>query len=100
MSPLLLSELEQVLARPQLARWVTPEQVRARLRALRATAIEVADPEDQPGVTRDPKDDYLVALARAAGASVIVSGDRDLLEADVRPPVVTPRELLRLLQRS
>lgn len=29
---------------------------------------------------RDPGDDYLVALARAAGAEAIVTGDRDLLD--------------------
>jgi hypothetical protein len=32
--------------------------------------------------TRDPHDDYLVALAKAAGA-VLVSSDRDVLEADI-----------------
>jgi uncharacterized protein len=31
-------------------------------------------------VLRDPKDDYLVALARASDAEAIVTGDRDLLE--------------------
>src|SRR5262249_39773113 len=42
---------------------------------------------------RDPNDDYLVALAEAADA-VIVTGDSDLLHADLPLPVTTPRELL------
>lgn len=51
-------------------------------------------------VSRDPDDDYLVALARDAGADWRVTGDPDLLEV-VGPPVrvVSPgvfaAELLR-----
>jgi predicted nucleic acid-binding protein len=47
------------------------------------------------GATRDAKDDYLVALAVAAGVGALVSGDKDLLAVD--PAVVrvlTPREAL------
>ncbi len=52
-----------------------------------------------PGLTADPDDDYLVALARAAGADYLVSGDRHLLElTDPEPPVLTPREFLALLE--
>jgi predicted nucleic acid-binding protein len=56
------------------------------------------DPLDIPSVTRDPKDDYLVALAREAGADSLVSGDPDLTSlADPVLRVMTPRELLDLL---
>ncbi len=49
------------------------------------------DPADFERFTRDPNDDYLVALARLHDADVIVSGDRDLLEWEEQsPPVVTP----------
>jgi predicted nucleic acid-binding protein len=40
--------------------------------------------------TRDPDDDFLVALARAAQADVLVSVDRDLLEAGLDDIVVVP----------
>jgi predicted nucleic acid-binding protein len=44
-------------------------------------------------VTRDPTDDYLVALARREHADAIVSGDLDLREAGIdNPPVWTPRQ--------
>jgi putative PIN family toxin of toxin-antitoxin system len=99
-SPMLLAELERVLSRPDIHRRITREHAVRVIRALRSGAIEAPDPGEQPSVTRDPKDDYLVALARAAGADFIVSGDRDLLEADVRPAVLTPRELLELTQPS
>jgi predicted nucleic acid-binding protein len=50
------------------------------------------DPVDAPRVVRDPDDDYVVALAKDAGAEPIVSGDRDLLdEPRLDPPVLDPR---------
>lgn len=50
-------------------------------------------------MTRDPADDYLVALAHATEAELLVSGDRDLLDApDLRTPVVTPRLFLDRLE--
>jgi predicted nucleic acid-binding protein len=48
--------------------------------------------------TRDPKHDYLVALARAAKADAIVSGDGDLQAAELTDlSVWTPRHLSDLL---
>lgn len=62
----------------------------------RATVID--DPAQAQSLTRDPGDDYLVALAEQAGA-VLVSGDRDLLDADVpQLEVTTPRELVTRLR--
>lgn len=50
----------------------------------------VLDPIDIAAHTRDPDDDYLVALAREHNADYIVTGDKDLLEwPEQRPPVVT-----------
>jgi predicted nucleic acid-binding protein len=44
-------------------------------------------------VTRDPEDDYLVALARRERVGAIISGDLDLREAGLDdPPVWTPRK--------
>jgi predicted nucleic acid-binding protein len=56
------------------------------------------DPPPLPGVSPDPDDDYLIALARAADADCIVSGDVHLLGLpDPSPPVFTPREFLERL---
>jgi uncharacterized protein len=47
---------------------------------------------DVPSVVRDGDDDYLVALATAARADAIVSGDADLLDHDdLQPPAITAR---------
>lgn len=91
-SPLLLAELGGVLERPKFRRWLTVEEARAFVDALRTGAVVVHDPPALPGVTPDHKDDYLVALARAADADRLISGDphlTDLPAAD--PPVLTPR---------
>ena len=45
---------------------------------VRGIATVLGDPESPPRVVRDLADDYLVALARAADADAIVTGDRDL----------------------
>ncbi|MQA26814.1 MAG: putative toxin-antitoxin system toxin component, PIN family [Micromonosporaceae bacterium] len=97
-SPHLLAELASVLARPKLRRWITPEDAAALVSDLTAIGEPHADPADPPARCRDPKDDYLVALAEAAGA-LLVTGDGDLLEMEgPKPPTVTPRGLLELLR--
>ncbi|MEJ7788178.1 MAG: putative toxin-antitoxin system toxin component, PIN family [Solirubrobacteraceae bacterium] len=98
-SPALLEELREVLARPKLRRWVSEQVAEAYLAGLGQDAMLIEDPPPIPGLTPDPDDDYLVALARAAHADCLVSGDRHLLElTDPEPPVLTPRAFLALLQ--
>ncbi len=80
-SPKLIAEVAGVLARPKFQPYVTPEEVAHFLDMLRGEAEVHPDPASVERVTRDPDDDYLVALANAAGA-VLVSSDRDVLEAD------------------
>lgn len=59
---------------------------------LRHHTTPADDPVDQPAVTRDRKDDYLVPLARWERVDAIVSGDRDLLDAGLSEPEVwTPQ---------
>ncbi len=96
--PALLAELERVFLRPKFRSYVTVHEVRGYVALLgRLTSVE-PDPEVSAGLTPDPGDDYLVALARAAGAHVLVSGDPHLTELkQARPPVLTPRMFLRKL---
>ena len=73
--PLLLDEVEEVLARDRVRRRLPPGAAERFLIELRALGdlVPNAGPPSTP-LTRDPDDDYLVALARAAGADVLVSG--------------------------
>jgi uncharacterized protein len=100
-SPLLIRELETVLARPKFRQYVTAKQSDEYIARIRRHAARLDDPPRAPGLTRDPDDDYLVALARAAGAEAIISLDRDLLDAELTDlPVWTPGRLIESLARE
>jgi predicted nucleic acid-binding protein len=61
------------------------------------SASVVVDPDADPPVhSRDPNDDYLIALASAHRAA-LVSGDEDLLALEGEIPVFSPRAFLDLL---
>ena len=91
-SPRLLDELADVLARPKFSPQAAEGRAEAYVDALAGDAIQIDDPPQPPPVSPDRGDDYLIALARVSGADVIVSGDGDLTGlADLRPPVLTPR---------
>lgn len=96
--PLLLGEIDEVLARPRLRRWIAADVAARFVNAIRLAADVVDDPADVVAVTRDAGDDYLVALARVNGADYIVTGDKDLLEwSEQQPPVLSPEAFERLL---
>jgi predicted nucleic acid-binding protein len=90
-------------------RRLRPPEVSSLVRELTARKLAerierhatVLDDVDTPAVTRDRDDDWLVALARAADATAIVSGDRDLSEAGASDlPVWTPRNCAVRLGRD
>jgi uncharacterized protein len=94
-SPLLLAELERVLSRPKFAASIDKAQVDGLVSGLVEDGLLVEDPSADPGLTPDPGDDYLVALARVAGAQCIVSGDAHLRQlADAVPAVLSPAEFI------
>ena len=97
-SPKLHDELKDVLLRPKFRKYISEEEVRAYTRKLRTLATFFPDPPSRPGLTPDPKDDYLVALARAARVDYLVSGDPDLLNlSNARPPVIKASAFVSIL---
>ncbi len=90
----LLGEVHSVLTeRPRLRKWISIEAAGLYVDTLGTTADVQPDPAPGPALTRDPDDDYVIHLARAHNAEVIVSGDADLLEWDDQdPPVIPPAE--------
>lgn len=98
-SPKLLRELGRVMAREKFRRYVSLDEAEEYVRTIQRGATLAADPPDPPPVTPDPGDDYLLALARAAKAHFLVSGDPHLTElTDTTPPVLTPRKLFDRLE--
>lgn len=94
-----LQELHTVLERPRLDAF-RPVQARREFFALyAAAAVRI---ETVPAVTacRDPKDDKFLALAAAAGASLLVSSDADLLSmGDFQGiKIVSPRQFVALCE--
>jgi len=76
----LLEELERVLQYHKFRQYFTTA-TGTRFVALIASVSELVDvPDEVPSITRDPKDDYLIACALAGNANLNVSGDKDLLD--------------------
>jgi putative PIN family toxin of toxin-antitoxin system len=89
--PRLTAELEEVLHRPAFRRYFSEEEATEFVSALAGASHEADDPSHVERVSRDPDDDYLVALAVSAGAERVVSGDPDLLDVGAPAvPVVSP----------
>jgi len=106
-SNLVLEELQRVLMRPKLRRYVPEEAVAAYLTRVERAATTFAG--HMPTAVRygtDPKDDYLIYLTLASGAHVLVSGDTHLLDLEtdltsgISVPIITPREFLEQVMRS
>lgn len=97
-SPLLLREVASVLARPRLRKYLSLDEA-DRFRAdLAVQTVLIADPSGTvQAICRDPHDDYLVALARAANAQALITGDLDLIAIDPMElsfEILTPRRLV------
>ena len=100
LSQSLLDELERALAYPKLRRHVDEAAAAELLRWLTDSATRAADPATEPPVhSRDPDDDYLIALA-AAHRAALVSGDKHLLALDGEIPAFSPRAFVGLLAES
>ena len=66
---------------------------------LRENSLPYAPDPVETGACRDPKDLHILGLAEAAGASCIVTGDKDLLvlKKFKRCRIVTPRQFSDLI---
>ncbi len=98
MSPLLLAELREVLGRGKFRRYVSEVEADAYVELIRSEAVVRADPAASPGaISADPDDEYLVDLARDAGADALVTGDAHLLDLRAIIPAMTPAAFLATL---
>jgi putative PIN family toxin of toxin-antitoxin system len=95
LSPLLLSELEEVLRRPKFSAAIREETIQEFVAGLAAISEIATDATSTTTRSRDRKDDYLLELALAANVDVLITGDQDL--TDLEDPGVliqTPRHFL------
>ena len=79
--------------------YVTIDEAEQDVAGLASIAEVRPDPAAGARISRDPKDDYLLALARESSADAIVRGDADLLVLeDAQQPVVNPTTLVEGLE--
>jgi putative PIN family toxin of toxin-antitoxin system len=92
----LVSELKRALSYPKVHTYVVPAEAVAFVLLLETSATRMPDPSEAPRRSRDPGDDYLLALAESSSA-VVVSGDRDLLNLTKDFPIYSPSGFLATL---
>lgn len=100
-SPHLIQRFLRRAAQDRFRKWFTTTAAQELIDRLLDVALVVDDPAHIPSVvTQDPSDDYLVAIARAANADRLLTGDkgiRSALEHAADLTVVSPAELLDAL---
>lgn len=100
----LLAEMSETLSRKQALSRRTNPQERQKLLSRFMEIAEKIDTirEEIPTVTRDRKDDYLLAYAVIGQVDYLVTGDMDLLVLDHVGPVhiVRPADFLAVLSQQ
>ncbi len=103
-SPALLAELARVMERPKFdVIFLRTNTSRPHTLAEVRQLVEVIDPPPLPQpVCRDKDDDVVLALALAAQADMIISGDDDLLSLNPFHgiPILPPAQALQKLLNS
>lgn len=99
--PSLLNEVADVLTRSKISQFLPPGVGQRFLADVNGRARREDDPVELTKVSRDPSDEYLVALAVAVGADAVVTGDGDLLDLSDPPvPILSLRDFLGRLEAS
>jgi putative PIN family toxin of toxin-antitoxin system len=99
-SEMLLAELQRTLAYPKLRQRIPAEKAAAFTSWVRDHGTLTDDPASPPQVSsRDPDDDYLLALAINRRA-YLVTGDQDLLVLSGDLPILTPAQFATSLREQ
>lgn len=73
-----LHELSEVFQRPKIRKYFTSYQINEFFELLDDCSL-LTDVKSKVDICRDPKDNFLLALAIDSDANYIISGDNDLL---------------------
>lgn len=95
-----IEEFRRAARYPQLASWLPRGAVGRVINGLRSAEV-VLERLRRAGDAPDPGDDYLLAMALAAGADFLVTGDKPLLRVKQvgHARIVTPRRFAAILTR-
>lgn len=91
----LLEEIILVTQRPKLQKYFLPNKIDELIQILRTIGLFITI-TTEVSLCRDPKDNYLLALAKDSNADFLVTGDQDLLmiERLDNTEIVTYQQLL------
>ena len=95
-----IEEFRRAARYPQLASWLPRGAVGRVINGLRSAEV-VLERLRRAGDAPDPGDDYLLAMAMAAGADFLVTGDKPLIRVRQvgHTRIVTPRRFAAILVR-
>ena len=98
-SPEQVAEIQSGLSRPKIREHITQESIETMWELMRTRCFPIEDYPEAECSIRDAKDAYLLAMAEAIPASVIVTGDKDLLvlKQHQNTTIMTYQEFLMLL---
>jgi putative PIN family toxin of toxin-antitoxin system len=96
----IMTEISKVLMYPRIADILQESGTHPReiLRTIATNSVMIEPKEEVHVVVEDPEDNKILECASAAGANIIVSGDKHLLRIGKfrKTKVLTPREFLEL----
>lgn len=75
----LIAEIESTIAKPKLKKYFDPDALKDMLSAIEPFT-DLVEVKSTVAVCRDPKDNFLLALAKDGKADYLITGDKDLLE--------------------
>ncbi len=98
LSPKLLADLRSVVDRRKFQNLINPADAGELIAFLETRALQLT-PVHSLQLSRDPDDDHVLSLAVEAGATAVISGDKDLTSLGFvrRIPILTPRQFLAWL---
>lgn len=93
-----ITELEIVSQREKFKKYFNPADVQDLLDFIKLIG-EIHEINDIEEVCRDPKDDFLLSLAKISHAHYLITGDNDLLDLKeyYRTKIITIDQLERML---
>lgn len=96
----LLDEIRLVTSRPKLKKYFDQGKVSDLITLLEIISDKITLKKIEK-ICRDPKDDFLLALAKQSKANYLVTGDKDLLTLNMygKTSIVSPKEFDKIFGR-
>jgi uncharacterized protein len=95
----LIGEYLSILSKPKLQKYLTKDRINGTIRLMQ-NLTQVAIIKSAVSLSRDKKDDYLLALSQDNQVDYLITGDKDLLvlENYKDTKIITMTEFLKILE--